>query len=304
MAEGSMQTPSTSAETSSGGQSAAQAAKAKAPGRTGPRTSTPTVRDEAKESGVATIRAARQMLEIDVVNSPAPPRPPVPESVEKGPPLPAEVPGPRSWAPGPRAAAPVQVSPPPREQRRGSHWRALVALGVVIAAGVAVVLVVLDRGGEDTSKEATFRDGRFGLTFTYPGSFHEGAVTGVAGRIGAGPDASVALAIDEDNGITIEKYDVGGIVTIENLGEIAGWFDAAIAQVTGVAVTGTRVDIGGLPGLTYGPVAVPGEPGRQSRFLFLFDGNTEYSINCQWTPDRQTAVNAACDRVLATLHRS
>ena len=39
----------------------------------------------------------------------------------------------------------------------------------------------------------------------------------------------------------------------------------------------------------------------ESRFTVLFDGDQEYLINCQSTPEHRDEVDEACDEALATL---
>jgi hypothetical protein len=59
---------------------------------------------------------------------------------------------------------------------------------------------------------------------------------------------------------------------------------------------------GGLPGLEYRfPVA--GQAGETSRHTILFDGDTEYTLDCQSTPDQHAEIERACDTALNTLHR-
>ena len=59
--------------------------------------------------------------------------------------------------------------------------------------------------------------------------------------------------------------------------------------------------VGGLPGVAYDATSISEPPGGQSRLVYLFEGTTEYFINCQSTPENRGAAVEACDGVLATL---
>ena len=48
-------------------------------------------------------------------------------------------------------------------------------------------------------------------------------------------------------------------------------------------------------------MAIPSIEDGQSRLVFLFDGELEYQINCQSTPDGRDEVESACDEALETL---
>ena len=59
----------------------------------------------------------------------------------------------------------------------------------------------------------------------------------------------------------------------------------------------------GLPALTYAEVPVASVEGGQSRLVVVFDGRTEYLINCQSTPEKRSEINEACDLAVETLRR-
>lgn len=77
--------------------------------------------------------------------------------------------------------------------------------------------------------------------------------------------------------------------------------DRLVDQFGGTPGSGRLLELGGFPGIRYDEVEVEEPPDGESRLVFLFDGATEYLINCQSTPEERASVEEACDRALSTL---
>ena len=176
---------------------------------------------------------------------------------------------------------------------------------------LALALAVAACGGGDGdsddsaggSGEKTFSDDRFALTFTYPEEFETGTVEKITKSAGQAEE-STALTLDEQNGIILQKYTLNVPVTQENLAEALPQIDQTVSGLVGTPTSGTAGTTGGFPSVTYEAVAIPDPPQAQSRLAFLFDGTTEYLVNCQSTPAERAEVDQACDRALATLQRT
>lgn len=80
--------------------------------------------------------------------------------------------------------------------------------------------------------------------------------------------------------------------------------DDLFEQGTGQPGDGEETEIGGLPALEYESAPTKGRPGEEARLLVIFDGDTEYTINCQSTEKRREDIEKACDTVLETLKKS
>ncbi len=60
-------------------------------------------------------------------------------------------------------------------------------------------------------------------------------------------------------------------------------------------------EIAGYPSLDYESIALTTPAEGESRFIVLFEGDQEYLINCQSTPENREEVESACERALETL---
>ncbi len=159
-------------------------------------------------------------------------------------------------------------------------------------------------GGDSASGEKTFTHEAFAISFKYPGYLKESKVSETAQSAGGEPVAQTALAVDEANAIFLAKYEVNAEVTRENIGTFVPQVDQVVQQLTGNPISGTTVEVGGLPGVRYDDVALAKPPQGQSRLVFLFDGSVEYLVNCQSTPEERGEITRACDRVLTTMSKA
>lgn len=190
--------------------------------------------------------------------------------------------------------------------RSAIHWRAPQAWMLRLAAGAAGIIAVGIAGcsgDDDESGPATFQRDTFPFTFEYPDGFEFSDDVSTSQELGGGSDESVGLAIDDHNGLFVHRYTVNTEVNQANLGLAKREFDELIQQVDPDASPGEAGELVGFPSLTYDAVTVPTPEDGESRLIVLFEGDQEYIINCQSTPDGREEVQQACDLAVETLAR-
>lgn len=153
---------------------------------------------------------------------------------------------------------------------------------------------------DDGGANATFEREGFPFTFEYPASFELAEDVTLAQTLGGESDEAVALGSDDDNGIVVERFTLNVEVDESNLDQAKQEFDQLFQQVDPSAET-QPVEIAGLPSLSLDAIALPTPEDGESRITVLFDGDQEYLINCQSTPEGRPEIEAACDLVLETL---
>jgi hypothetical protein len=152
----------------------------------------------------------------------------------------------------------------------------------------------------DSGGNATFEREGFPFTFEYPDWFELAENATVSETLGGEADDRVALASDDDNGIVVSRFTLAVEVDESNLDQAKQEVDQLFQQVDPSAETQPG-EIAGLPSLSLDAIAVPTPEDGESRFTVLFDGDQEYLINCQSTPEGRPEIEAACDLVLETL---
>ena len=170
----------------------------------------------------------------------------------------------------------------------------LVLVVVVLLGGVGC------GGGGDGDGQATFDETGFSITFDYPEDFKATDDVTVASQAGGSAVARKALTLDNKNLLLVTKYNLTRAVDESNVQAIKPEADNVVSQLAGEQVSGEQVEFGGLPGFEY-TFALETPQGGTSRFVMLFDGKSEYTINCQWTPEKRAEIGDACEQALATL---
>jgi Septum formation len=155
---------------------------------------------------------------------------------------------------------------------------------------------------DDGDGNATFEREGFPFTFEYPDSFELREDVTVVETLGGESDESddrVAVASDDDNMIVVERFTLNVEVDETNLDQAKQEFDQLFQQVDPSAESQPG-EIAGLPSLSLDAITVP-TPAGESLITVLFEGDQEYLINCQSTPEGRPEVEAACDLILETL---
>jgi hypothetical protein len=169
---------------------------------------------------------------------------------------------------------------------------ALLSLGVV-----ALLFGVSACGGGGGGR---YEESGLNVTFKIPGGFHIAHDIQVSKSAGAPSADQAAVGVDRDNLIIVQRYNLRREITAANVANFKGEVDDVIAKLAGKKVSGHQVEYGGLPGYEYViPVAKPAQ--GESRLAVLFDGATEYLINCQSTPAQRDKVEKGCRTVLDSL---
>lgn len=151
-----------------------------------------------------------------------------------------------------------------------------------------------------SSDPEMFDEEGFAITFEYPGDFER--TTDVNAERGVGEaEESVALAMSEDNAIFVQRYDLGESVTPANVKSVKRQLDKVLSRLAGTEVSGKQIDAGGLLAFRYEIDKLQQPEDGRSTIVAVFDGDTEYFINCQSVPDGREELDEACERAIETL---
>jgi PsbP len=143
-----------------------------------------------------------------------------------------------------------------------------------------------------------------GYSFTYPEEWIELEPGEARGH--AGGEAISTTAVGPDEGADVLFVDVYRLrlrvterIFDEVTRELAAVFAQAFSQAGGRITAGpTRVTVDGLPALRLEGFALsPDDVRVQSRVTAVFDGMTEYALNCQYTPEGAEEMERGCDQV-------
>jgi hypothetical protein len=152
--------------------------------------------------------------------------------------------------------------------------------------------------GSDEPK--TFDEDGFGITFEYPSDFERTTDIG-AGRSEGDAQKSVALAMSEDNAIFVQRYGLKEEVGPGDAGPVKAELDRVLGDLAGTQVSGKRIDVGGLLAFRYEIDKLQEPENGRSTIVAIFEGDTEYFINCQSVPDGREELDDACELAIDTL---
>ena len=186
----------------------------------------------------------------------------------------------------------------------GKQWVISLRLSGFIGrtAGLALLGVALLFGcGGGAGGDTTFEGD--GYSFSYPGDWEQregSGAPGVGNKI-----SSVAFAPEAGgNGLTLSVYRLPVAITEDNIASFLGQVRTATQQIFqaggGQMTEGpTRVTVAGHPAYSASGTAVTpsGTPVR-SRVNLVFDGETEYFFNCQFTSDHAEEMLQGCSKAL------
>ena len=151
-----------------------------------------------------------------------------------------------------------------------------------------------------SSDPKMFDEEGFAITFEYPGDFER--TTDVNAEEGVGrAQKSVALAMSEDNAIFVQRYRLGRTVTAGDAAAVKEQLDKVLSGLAETEVSGERIDAGGLLAFRYEIEKLQKPEDGRSTIVAVFDGDTEYFINCQSVPDGRQELDEACERAIETL---
>lgn len=182
--------------------------------------------------------------------------------------------------------------------------RALPPRGLSVRAFLLIAICLASLGACGEEEANRFEEEGFAIAFEYPDGFEETDDVTLSEQRGSEAQDSRALGLDEDNGIIVQRYRLQRSIDAESLDIAKAEFDQLVAGLAPDAPEGEQTEIGGLPALRYSGVPVSSPADAQSRLIVLFDGSTEYLINCQSTPEKRQEIEEACDLAVDTLERA
>jgi hypothetical protein len=173
-------------------------------------------------------------------------------------------------------------------------------LGVVAAAVIGVVLVTAC-GGESSSDGGDNVFKGDGYSFTYPGAWVERTDIESASGEGTGPSVGPPEGADllyiGTSGLTIPITEQNVAEYAEELAaEVDDVFREAQGRVTSEPQSAT---VAGLPALRLEATAVNTDGiETKAHVTLVYDGKTEYFLNCQYTPDGADEMTQGCNQVV------
>jgi hypothetical protein len=165
---------------------------------------------------------------------------------------------------------------------------------------MSLIVATAGCGSESGDGTETFDEEGFAIAFEHPGSFSEIEDITIASTAGAASKATSARGLDDRNVILVSRYDLRVSVGEENLADVKAELDEVVSQAADQELRGTQIEFGGLPGYEY-TFDLETQPPVRSRFVVLFDGSTEYTLNCQSTSEHRDEVELACQQALDTI---
>ncbi len=164
---------------------------------------------------------------------------------------------------------------------------------------IALSCVALVACGDDSGGGGTFDESAFPFTFEYPDGFGVIEDVTIAQQLGAAADATGGVGIDDDNAVIVQTFTLNTTIDESNLDLARREIEGLLAQIGGAPrLEGSKV--GGLPALAAEDVTVPELEDGTSDLTFVFNGDEEYLINCQSTPEDRSEVDEACGLSLDT----
>ena len=166
-----------------------------------------------------------------------------------------------------------------------------------------------DSGDGQESEEAVATYSENGVTFEYPEDWIPMQVESQAGTLlwstSYGPEEFNPGATGV-NYVNVSGYRLAREVKpsdLPKLDRVVGQFVTELASRTGGEITAgpTATTVAGLDGyeVEVGGLSLEGET-ASSRMVFLFQGDLEYFVNCQYNDDAEETILDACDQVLST----
>ena len=184
--------------------------------------------------------------------------------------------------------------------------RGLVAVGlasflVLVLAGSVVYVAASD---QDEGAQ-TYRGN--GVSFDYPAGWEEGTTETIAETGNADELWEVAFVFDSrESLVTVDAARMNMPVTAENLDAVKPEFEKLVRgffeqQLGGTVQSGPEeITVAGRPGLRFrGTGTLEGTP-IESTFVSVFDGTTQYTLNCQHTPEWAEEIERGCEQIVRT----
>jgi hypothetical protein len=179
----------------------------------------------------------------------------------------------------------------------------MLALMAIVATGCGGDPPDAEEGeGGDGGAVATqtFESDDIDITFEYPEDLEQRDDIEFSRSAGSAAAATAGVGLDESNVIAVQRFDLQTEVTDNNLARVKREADTLFSQLAGEAADGEETTVGGLPALEYN-LQLDEPADAETRAVAIFDGNVQYLLNCQSTPEQRQRIEAACDLALDTL---
>ena len=187
---------------------------------------------------------------------------------------------------------------------------ALLASLSMVAGACGGDNTVVNEDAREAEEEGTNTYDENDVTFDYPEEWDEFSADASAMSTGSNELWDTTVGPDETNLVNITAYKLNIEVTEDNIADIEGELNGVIQQVVSQAggeVAGgpTQTTLAGFPAYEYewAGVEVDGEE-KDSRAVFLFDGDTEYFLNCQYSADAEEEILNGCELILESFESS
>jgi hypothetical protein len=203
------------------------------------------------------------------------------------------------------------VSRRTRSRSGGRSPVTAIVAAVVIVIALAVIGAYFVLGRSSGSGEQTFSRAGAPFTFSYPKDFHQRRLDG--GIALNKPTYQVGFGLDESNYLLASTYKLGFRVGADGSAtgpkgqqltpdQINHDIDVTIAKLAGQAgFTQKGVESGSLGSLRARIYDYAKPDGSlSSTFVVALSGSTEYYVTCQSSPQGETRIAKACDRLLSS----
>ena len=171
---------------------------------------------------------------------------------------------------------------------------------------ILTLLALAGCGSSDGGDSARFEEDGFDITFEYPEEMNEAENVQISSGAGSSAKATAGVGYGEKDTkdvIIVQRYDLKRAIGEDNLDQAKAELDPLVAQISPGAPSGKTGETNGFPSIDYEGVEVRTIDGAETRLVALFDGDVEYLINCQSTPDRRADIEKACKQVLETVKK-
>jgi hypothetical protein len=212
-----------------------------------------------------------------------------------------EAPGPQGPPAPPRHRDARGQRPLARRPRRRRLVLGLVGAGFLRGGSAQETRFALGPVKLFKTDVKTFDEPEFAIRFNYPKAFNAVDVR-IGSSAGARPAAQKAIGLSKtDNVVIVTRYNLQRRVTEDNLDTIKPEADKLFSRLAGKDLKAKVTTVAGMPALEYEAFDLQRPKGARSRLLVLFDGVTEYLINCQSMPDQRAQLEKGCDVVRDSL---
>jgi len=186
-----------------------------------------------------------------------------------------------------------------RMRHRGLAAAGLASsLVLVLAGSVVYAASEVDEGAQ------TYRGN--GVSFDYPAGWEEGTIEGGAVSGPADELWEVAFVLDGASFVSVTAYGINKPVTAENVDAVKPESEKVVRQLFEQQFGGTvqagpeDITAAGKPGLRFRATGTLEGTPFVTTIVFIFDGTTEYYLNCQRTAEWAEEIERGCQQIVRT----